>query len=229
MISLDDSVGRGRRHLAIEELETATDAGLLPQQIRGDDAAGRETAIAQHLRQEPLAGLHDEADIVPHAGFERQPSRQDGGVRGQRLRRVRVRALEHHAVGRERIDRRRLHVFVAVRRQVIGPQRVDRDQDDRPVDGSRGASETPAAESGQDRTERRKQKNDRESKGARHGICYVLWALALSARHPYFFNCSMVALACAASGEVGSTASTCDIALSAASLSPLFIASVPSL
>ena len=52
----------------------------------------------------------DEADIVPHAGLERQTSGQDRGVRRQGLRRVRIRALEDDAVGRERVDRRRLHV-----------------------------------------------------------------------------------------------------------------------
>ena len=153
------------------------------------------------------------------------------GVRRQRLRRVGVGALEDDAVGRERIDRRRLHLLVAVRRQVIGPQRVDRDEDDRSVDRSRRASEAPAAEGGQDGTERRKQKDDRESKGARHGNLMLTCAARCAQvhAHPYFFNCSMAVLACAASGDVGSTASTCDIALSAASLSPLFMASVPSL
>ena len=44
-------------------------------------------------------GLDDEADVVAHAGFERQPAGQQRRVRRQRLRRVRVGALEDDAVG----------------------------------------------------------------------------------------------------------------------------------
>src|SRR5437867_5014958 len=45
----------------------------------------------------------------------------------------------------------------------------------------------------------------------------------------YFASCSSAALACVASGEVGSTATTCVQLLTAVSVSPLFMAIVPSL
>ena len=87
----------------------------------------------QQLGQQALAGFDGEPDVVADAGLERQPAGQERGVRRQRLRRVRVRSLEHNAVRRERVDGRRLHALVAVRRQMIRAQRVDRDEDNGPA------------------------------------------------------------------------------------------------
>ncbi len=53
----DRLLGRGRRHLAVEEVEAPRDARFLAQHVGRDDAAGREAAVAQHLRQQPLAGF----------------------------------------------------------------------------------------------------------------------------------------------------------------------------
>ena len=50
------------------------------------------------------------------------------------------------------------------------------------------------------------QKDDRESKGPRHGILGCL--SACSGTVNYFLSCSIVACACTASGEVGSTLTT---------------------
>jgi hypothetical protein len=51
--------------------------------------------------------LHGEPDVVAHAVLERQLAREDGRVRRERLRRVRVGVLEDHAVGGKAIDLRR--------------------------------------------------------------------------------------------------------------------------
>ena len=52
-------------------------------------------------------------------------------MRGQRQRHLAVRVLEEHGVAREGVEGRRLDAAVSIRRQVVGPQRVDRDEDDR--------------------------------------------------------------------------------------------------
>src|SRR6266850_5566349 len=58
----------------------------------------------------------------------------------------------------------------------------------------------------------------RTALGTPHGTRHE----APSTRHPYFLSCSITALACAASGDVGSAAITFSSALMVASLSPLF-------
>ena len=114
------------RHVVVEEIEALADAGFLAQQRTAETTPPVViAAVAQHLRQQPLARPSREADVVAHAGVERQPAGQQRRVRGQRLRRVRVGALEDDAVGGERVDRRRLDLPVAVGRQVVGAQRVD--------------------------------------------------------------------------------------------------------
>ena len=99
-------VRAGAGMLAVEEGEALGDAGGRPKRVRRDDAAGRVAAVAQHLGEQPFVALDREARVVAHAGFERQPARQQRRVGGQRLRHVRVRALEDDAVGGERVDRR---------------------------------------------------------------------------------------------------------------------------
>ena len=142
--------------------------GFLPQHERRHDAAGGVAAIAQHLRQQPLAGFDGEPDVVAHAGFERQAAREQRGVRRQRLRRVRVRALEDHAVGGERVDRGRPHVLVSVGGQMIGPQRVDRNDDDRAADRRRCARVAPSADRGEQRPQRGQKEDEGEAKRTRH-------------------------------------------------------------
>ena len=134
-----------------------TDAGFLAQHVGRDDAAGGEAALAQHLRQEPFAGVDGEPHVVADARLERQPAGEDGGVRRQRLRRVRIRALEDDAVRAPDASIAGVRTLgIAVDGQVIGAQRVDRDEDDRPADGRRGARVTPAADGGEAGAECRK-------------------------------------------------------------------------
>jgi hypothetical protein len=85
--------------------------------------------------QHRFVGFHREADVVSNTVLERQQPGEDRCVRGQRLRNVRIRPLEEDAVSRQRINRRRADLGVAVGRQSIRPQRIDRDQDDRSFSG----------------------------------------------------------------------------------------------
>ena len=51
---------------------------------------------------------------------------------------------------------------------MIGAQRVDRDKDDRTVDGRRGARIAPSADGGQPSGQRNQNEDERVAKGAGH-------------------------------------------------------------
>ena len=161
----DARVERRLRHLAVEEVESLADSRLLAQHEGRDDGRRRVPAVAEHLRQHPFARLDGEADVVAHAGLERQAPREQRGVGRQRLRRVRVGALEHDAVCGKRVDGGRLHLRVAVGRQMIGAQRVDRDEDDRSARRRRRARVAPSADGSQRGPERRQNQNERVAEG----------------------------------------------------------------
>ena len=161
----DARVERRLRHLAVEEVESLADSRLLAQHEGRDDGGRRVPAVAEHLRQHPFARLDGEADVVAHAGLERQAPREQRGVGRQRLRRVRVGALEHDAVCGKRVDGGRLHLRVAVGRQMIGAQRVDRDENDRSARRRRRARVAPSADGSQRGPERRQNQNERVAEG----------------------------------------------------------------
>ena len=161
----DARVERRLRHLAVEEVESLADSRLLAQHEGRDDSGLRVPAVAEHLRQHPFARLDGEADVVAHAGLERQAPREQRGVGRQRLRRVRVGALEHDAVCGKRVDGGRLHLRVAVGRQMIGAQRVDRDENDRSARRRRRARVAPSADGSQRGPERRQNQNERVAEG----------------------------------------------------------------
>ncbi len=220
-------LGRARGHLVVEELEPPIDAGVLAQHVRRDDAAGGVAAFAQHLRQQPLTGSDREPEGVAHARLEGQPSRQQRGVRGQRLRRVRVRALEHDTVLRQPVNGGRAHLLVSVRRQMVGPQRVDGDDDDRTVDRCRRARVAPAADRREAGTKCGEDQNEREPECSPWGRrVHERETDQVQGSEPrtkprtqnreprtsepvnYFFSWSIIACDWAASGEIGSTAMT---------------------
>jgi len=65
---------------------------------------------------------------------------------GKRLWNMRVGALEHDAISSERVEGRSADRTIAVCGQVVGPKRVDRDENDRPIHRGRRLGKTPAAE-----------------------------------------------------------------------------------
>jgi hypothetical protein len=82
---------------------------------------------------------------------------------------MRVRPLEDDAVGGQGVDGRRLHLLVAVGGEVVGPQRVDREDDDRTADRRRRAGVPPASHRRQSRPQRGEKENEGEPKGTGHG------------------------------------------------------------
>ena len=87
---------------------------------------------------------------------------------GKRLRGVRVGPLEHDPVTGKRIDGGRLDSVIPVNWQMIGSQRVDREEDDRSVDRRRGAGVPPSSDRGQNRCQRGQREDEREAKRSGH-------------------------------------------------------------
>ena len=123
----------------------------------------------QKLRQQVLGGAQHNT-LVANASFERQPAREHRHVGGQGLRRMGVRAFEQHAVGRERIERRRLDRSVPVQGKVVGSQRVDRNENDRTVDRGRCPRVAPSSDRRERRRQRGKDEDERVADRPGHGV-----------------------------------------------------------
>ena len=123
--------GRSLRQAVVVGLETARQTHLLPEHVRRDHRGRPVAERGQELRQQRLLGTDREAQVVAHAVLDRQQPGEHRDVGRQRLRRVRIRALEQHRVGDEPVDGRRLYPLVPVGGQPIGPQGVDGDEHDR--------------------------------------------------------------------------------------------------
>src|SRR5262249_41204036 len=78
-----------------------------------------------------------------------------------------------------RVDSRRLHLLVAVGRQMVGAQRVDRDDDDRTAERRRGAGVAPPADGGESGTPRGEEDDEGDAKRAAHAGA---WCCVLGAR-----------------------------------------------
>ncbi len=160
---------RGRGHVGVEEVEPLADARVGAQHERRHDAAGGEPALVEQAGQRLGVRLQDETEVVADAVLEGELAGQHRGVRRQRLRRLRVGVIEHDAVVREGVDVRGVAVRVAVDRKVIGPQRVDGDEDDRPADRGGGARVAPARRRGDDHTDGDEADDERDTPGAARG------------------------------------------------------------
>ena len=80
-------------------------------------------------------------------------------MRRQRLRCVGVGAIEHHAVRGQQVDCRSLDLLITVRRQLVGTERIDRDDDDGTAQRGRSPRVAPASgrrERGAERDARQK-------------------------------------------------------------------------
>ena len=136
-------IGRSRRQAVVIGIEAAREADL-PAEHVGRDHGGRPVAErSQQIRQQGLLRADRETQVVAHAVLDRQQAGEHRDVGGQRLRRVRVGALEEHRVRDEPVDGRRLHPRVPIGGQPIGPQGVDGDEHDRSGDPQRGLAREP--------------------------------------------------------------------------------------
>ena len=87
-------------------VESLVDAPLAVEDECGDEPAGREPLLLQHLGQRLLFGRQEEPAVVAHAMFGREPAGEHARVRRQRERRARHRLREARALTGEPIEGR---------------------------------------------------------------------------------------------------------------------------
>ena len=120
------------RDAGVVDVEAVAHPGVGAQHVGRDGGAGRVARAAQHRRQvgEPGAVVLV-ADVVAHSVLGGEAAGEHRQVRREGQRRVAVGPLEEDGVLPEGVEGRRLHPPVAVGRQVVRAQGVDRDQDHR--------------------------------------------------------------------------------------------------
>ena len=156
-LHLADGLRAGGRHHLVVGVEALVDARGATQHERRDGGPRRVAPRAQHGGERLVLRLELVADVVAHAVLRRQQAGEQRGVRRERERRVAVRVLEHDRVALQPFDRRRLDPLVAVGRQAVGAQGVDRHQHDRRIRGASrmtGRGATAAARRDEQREER---------------------------------------------------------------------------
>ena len=141
-----------RRHRLLAEagelLESLVEAAQLRQRRMIDERPRREAVGQENLREARNAVGDEPRDALRRGaigGNRRRPPREqriaageDRCVRGHDLGRRRPRLQERRALLREAVEDRRRRPIVAVAREVIGAQRVDRDHEHPASARSRG-------------------------------------------------------------------------------------------
>ena len=117
------------RQAIVVAIEASAEAVAPVQHERADERGGAIPGVVQRRRERRHRGVEREVAVVAHAVRERIPAGQQARVRRQRERRRRDRALEEDALRRQTIEIGRAGARVAVRAQMIGTRRVERDQE----------------------------------------------------------------------------------------------------
>jgi hypothetical protein len=111
-------------------VESAREAVPAIEYERADERAGLIPGVAERGRQRRQALAEHEVAVVAHAVAEGIQPGEQAGVRRQRERSHRERALEHHTPGGQAIEARRARLAISVRAYPVGACRVERDQQD---------------------------------------------------------------------------------------------------
>ena len=123
--------------VVVEQLEPLPQPEQARGGERGDEGRGRPAAPAQLLGQRGDVVRQPEAGVVAHAVRRRVEPREDRGVGRRRQRDGGPGARHARPLRGQRVQVRRGHRGGAVARDVVGAQRVERDQQQR-VDPARG-------------------------------------------------------------------------------------------
>jgi hypothetical protein len=125
--------GRARVGEHLVRLEAAIEADRRSDPGVADERGGAEAAVVQHARERRMCGVeaaHVRQLALARAVVGRQEAREHRREGRQRPRRRADRGLEEHALACERVDARRRRARIAVATEMIGPERVERDDDD---------------------------------------------------------------------------------------------------
>ena len=118
-------------HRVVERIEGVADAGRAAQDVGRHRGSGGVAVGAKHARQRRVTGAVEAiAEVAPHPVLGGQQPRQQGQVRRKRERTVAVGVVEQDRIALESVDVGRHDLGVTVGGEMIGAQRVDRDQDD---------------------------------------------------------------------------------------------------
>lgn len=94
-----------------------------------DDGPRRVAPLSQHFGQGHVRVGEAITEVIVHAVDRRDGSRQHRAMRGQSRGDGGDHVFEEHALSRDVIDVRRRLPWEAVARQVVGPQRIDADEE----------------------------------------------------------------------------------------------------
>ena len=123
---------RALRIGVVVELEAPVESVARIQREGGHHGARAETGVQERLGGGRDRLRQDEAGVVAHSVLVRQLTRQQVRVRRQGHHVVGVGALEHPAFRRQPVEVRSRRGRVASETRRVGPQGVDRDQNDVP-------------------------------------------------------------------------------------------------
>ena len=112
----------------VVRVEAIGDPRRAPQHVRGDRRSGLQPGRVEPGGERAPGSVEPEAQVVADAVVGRDEPGQHGRVGGQRQRAVAVDVLEEDAFPRQGVDRGRGAGRVSVGWQMVGAQRVDRDQ-----------------------------------------------------------------------------------------------------
>jgi hypothetical protein len=144
---------RDARHLVVVGGEAAVEAVAVVED-EGAHERGRTVAGgAQVLGERGQVGGQRALAVVAQTVPRRQQAGQHGGMAGQGERHGRLRLIEAHARGGERVERRRVGRRAAVAAEAIGAQRVEGDEQQVPTRGG-GRRGRPAGGRGDEQGER---------------------------------------------------------------------------
>ena len=116
--------------MIVEEVHRVGDAGARVEYEGRDRSARCVAAGAQHPRQGRVCpGIEPVAQVVPYTVTRRGEARHHRDVGGQRQRGRGRSVLEEDRIPNQRVEMRCRHRAIAVGRQMVGPQRVDGDED----------------------------------------------------------------------------------------------------
>ena len=155
-------------------VEALADPPLRVQHPGPDEGARRPATLPQALGERRQLLLDEEAAVVADTVPRRDEPGEDRRVRGQGERHRGRGLLEQDALGRQRVDVRRLDAPEPVAAQAVGAQRVERDDDD--VQVRRGGAAGREARAGLTLVLRRARAQGEESRHRQHETA--------GARHP---------------------------------------------